>query len=99
MAFSSVEIKNLPDASIDDESLLIIEQDIYTGKTKAIDAKSYFNNDLLTQIVANTYYADETTITLNPATKTFSIKPGSIDATYLNPSISVGGGGRQFFNG
>lgn len=88
MEYSSVEIKSLPITDeIADTDLLIIEKENFTAAAPGSTVKDYFLTELKELVAANTYTADERTLTLSAGE--FSVKDDGITLEKLSPSVRL----------
>jgi hypothetical protein len=86
MSLSSVEIKSLPITDeILDSDLIIVEKQNYTAAAPGGLIKNYFINEINEVITANTYSADEVTLTLSAGE--FKVKDGGIGLDQLSPDV------------
>ena len=86
MSLSSVEIKSLPITDeILDSDLIIVEKQNYTAAAPGGLIKNYFIKEINEVITANTYSADEVTLTLSAGE--FKVKDGGIGLDQLSPDI------------
>ena len=86
MSLSSVEIKSLPITDeILDSDLIIVEKQNYTAAAPGGLIKNYFVNEINEVITANTYSADEVTLTLSAGE--FKVKDGGIGLDQLSPDV------------
>jgi hypothetical protein len=88
MSFTSTEIKNLPPTDeVNDSDYFVIEKEMFTAKVEGAIAKDYFLTELKELIEANTYTADEITLTLSA--NEFSVKDEGITFEKLAPSVRL----------
>lgn len=86
MSLSSVEIKSLPITDeILDSDLIIVEKQNYTAAAPGGLIKNYFIKEINEVITANTYSADEVTLTLSAGE--FKVKDGGIGLDQLSPDV------------
>lgn len=86
MSLSSVEIKNLPlTDEIADSDLIIVEKQNYTAAAPGVIIKDYFINEITQVVTANTYTADEVTLTLSA--NEFKVKDGGIGINQLDTGV------------
>lgn len=86
MSLSSVEIKSLPITDeILDSDLIIVEKQNYTAAAPGGLIKNYFIKEINEVITANTYSADEATLTLSAGE--FKVKDGGIGLDQLSPDV------------
>jgi hypothetical protein len=103
MSYESIEIKNLPLANeVKDEDLVVIEKENFTAAAPAGLLKGYLIEELANTVAANTYTADEVTLTLLSGTE-FKVKDGSITQDQLSPDVvaklGTGGSGSASLTG
>jgi hypothetical protein len=100
MSLSSVEIKSLPITDeILDSDLIIVEKQNYTAAVPGGLIKNYFIKEINEVITANTYSADEATLTLSAGE--FKVKDGGIGLGQLSPDViaQLGGGTSNALSG
>lgn len=88
MSLSSVEIKSLPITDeILDSDLIIVEKQNYTAAAPGGLIKNYFIKEINEVITANTYSADEVTLTLSAGE--FKVKDGGIGLDQLSDDVTA----------
>lgn len=93
MSNVSIDIKNLPlSDDVNDNDLIILEKTNFTASAPANILKDYLIREISDRVSANTYTADENTLTLSAGE--FKVKDGGISENQLSPSVlaKLGGG-------
>lgn len=86
MSNVSIDIKNLPlSDDVNDSDLIILEKPNFTAAAPANILKDYLITEISNRVSANTYTADENTLTLSAGE--FKVKDGGITENQLSPSV------------